>query len=307
MDQYAPDRDRAMELRHLRSFIAVAEELHFSRAARRLHIEQPALSQQIRQLERELGTRLFERTTRRVELTVPGRVLLDRARRVTDAADRSMADTRRAARGQLGWLVIGFVDSAAYGLLPPVLRELRRHAPDLSLELRELSTEAQLAGLLDDIDAGIVRDVDEFDGLDVTPLLTERLVVAVPAAHLLSGRDRVRLAELADEPFVSFPRERVPIIHDRLVELCRTTGGFQPQIAHHALQYPTMIGLVAAGYGVALVPDSLRVFRHGGVRYVALADDGAVSRLSLARRATNTEPATLTFVEIIRRSAAMAS
>ncbi len=293
-----------MELRHLRSFIAVAEELHFSRAAQRLHIEQPALSQQIRQLERELGTSLFDRTTRRVELTVPGTVLLDRARRVIAAADRSVADTRRAARGQLGWLTIGFVDSVAYSLLPPILRELKRRAPDLALDLRELSTEAQLAGLRDDIDAGIVRDVDSLDGLVITPLFAEPLVVAVPSSHELAARTVLTLTELADQPFISFPRDHVPIIHDRVVEICRTVGRFRPRIVHHALQYPTILGLVAADYGVALVPTSLQTFRHPHVRFVAVADDRVDSWLAVARAAGNDAPPTTAFIEITRSTAA---
>ncbi|MBW3604740.1 MAG: LysR family transcriptional regulator [Actinobacteria bacterium] len=297
-----------LELRHLRSFVAVGEELHFSRAARRLHIEQPALSQQIRQLERELGTSLFDRTTRRVELTTPGRVLLERARRVLAAVERGVSDTRRAARGELGWLVIGFVDSAAYSLLPPILRELRRAVPDLSLELRELSTEAQLTGLLDDIDVGIVRDVDAFDGLQVTPVLTEPLVAAVPAAHALAARSTLALSELAAEPFVSFPREHVPHIHDRLVEICRAVGGFPMRTTHQALQYPTILGLVAADYGVALVPASLRTFQHAGMAFVELSDAGAESRLAVARRAGNDAPATTTFIDVTRAAvAAMAS
>lgn len=289
-----------MELRHLRSFVAVAEELHFSRAARRLHIEQPALSQQIRQLEHELGATLFERTTRRVELTGPGRVLLERARTVLAAAERSVADTRRAATGQLGWLTIGFVDSAAYGVLPPILRALRATVPDLSLQLRELSTEAQLAALRDDIDVGIVRDVPAFDGLTITPLVTEPLVTAVPSTHPLARRDAVRLRDLADEEFISFPRDRVPRIHDRLVDLCRTIGGFRPRTGHHALQYPTILGLVAADYGIALVPAPLRTFAHAGVRFVDIADAGVVSELALARRAGDDAPPTMVVVEITR-------
>lgn len=293
-----------MELRHLRSFVAVAEELHFSRAARRLHIEQPALSQQIRQLERELGATLFERTTRRVELTVPGRVLLERARRVLDAVERSVGDTRRAARGELGWLVLGFVDSAAYTLLPPILRELRSRAPDLALELRELSTEAQLAGLLDDIDVGIVRDAGAVDGLTIAPLLTEPLVVAVPAASALATRPRVSLAELSGQQFVSFPRDHVPHIHDRLVDICRTVGGFQMHVAHHALQYPTILGLVAAAYGVALVPTSLQTFQHPGVVFVTLTDAAVDSQLAIARRIGNEAPPLHAFIEITRTAVA---
>ena len=287
-----------MELRHLRSFVAVAEELHFSRAARRLHIEQPALSQQIRQLERELGATLFERTTRRVALTVPGRVLLDHARRVLGGVQRGVSDTRRAARGELGWMVIGFVDSAAYTLLPPILRELRRQAPDLALDLRELSTEAQLAGLLDDIDVGIVRDAGSIDGLIITPLLTEPLVVAVPAAHPLAARPTLSLAELSTERFVSFPRDHVPHIHDRLVEICRAVGGFQMHVAHHALQYPTILGLVAADYGVALVPTSLQTFQHPGVVFVEVADEAVDSHLAIARRIGNDAPPLHVFVGI---------
>lgn len=294
-----------MELRHLRSFVAVAEELHFSRAARRLHIEQPALSQQIRQLERELGATLFERTTRRVELTVPGSVLLERARRVLDTVERGVSDTRRAARGELGWLVIGFVDSAAYTLLPPILRELRRRAPDLALDLRELSTDAQLAGLRDDVDVGIVRDAGTIDGLIIDPLLAEPLVVAVPSVHPLAARSQLALAELAGQPFVSFPRDHVPHIHDRLIDICHTVGGFGMRVAHHALQYPTILGLVAADYGVALVPTSLQLLQHPGVVFIEVTDEAVDSQLAIARRIGNDAPAVGVFTEITRTAISM--
>jgi DNA-binding transcriptional LysR family regulator len=268
-----------VELRHLRYFVAVAEELSFRRAAQRLHIAQPPLSQQIKQLETEVGALLLRRTSRHVELTDAGAVFLEQARRTLRDADQAIESARRTARGELGWLTVGFVDSAAYELLPPILRALRARALGVRLDLRELTTEQQLPALTDELDVGLVREVNDMPGLLRTPLLREPLLAAVPLGHPLASRRRVQLERLAAEQFVFFPRPRVPRVYDHLMALCRSAG-FSPRTSQEALQYPTMLGLVAAGFGIALVPACVRALHRSGVAYVPLADD-ATSELSL--------------------------
>lgn len=268
------------DLRLLSAFVAVAEEQHFRRAADRLHVTQPVLSRHLQQLEREVGVRLVERTTRRVELTDAGRVFLDASRQLLHDAERAAVRAQRAARGEIGSLTLGFVDSAAFALLPALLRELAADRPELTLGLRELSTEPQLAALREDVDVGVLREVEAAEGLVVRPLLTEPLWAALPGDHPLAGRDSLGLADLAHEPFVLFPRPQVPRVHDHLVAIC-DTAGFRPRIRAHALQYTTLLALVSAGQGVALVPAAARAIRRPDVTLLPLTDRHATSQLSL--------------------------
>jgi len=292
-----------LELRHLRSFVAVAEELSFRRAAQRLHIAQPPLSQQIKRLESEIGTLLLRRTSRHVELTDAGVVFLEHARRTLRDADLAVESARRTARGELGWLTVGFVDSAAYELLPPVLRAFRARAPGVRLELREIVTEAQLPALADELDVGLVREVEDLSGLRRILLLREPLLAALPIGHPLASRPRVQLAQLAAEPFILFPRASVPRVYDHLVALCRSAG-FSPRTAQEAFQYPTMLGLVAAGFGIALVPTCVRALRRAGIVYVPVTDAAATSELSLVTAADRDSAALDTFRTITTAVAA---
>ena len=270
-----------MELRTLRSFVVVAEERHFHRSAERLHIAQPALSQQIKRLEQELHVQLFVRTTRSVELTDAGRVLLDEARRVLAAADRATSAVQHAASGELGTVRIGFVASAALGLVPNILLAVQARWPRLDLQLIEATTDLQLQALRDGhLDIGIAREVDASPDLSVRPLLVEPLIVAVHETHALAERDRVALAELRDERLIVFPRTQVSRLFDHISALC-AGAGFRPQIAHEALQFPTILGLVAANTGIAIVPDSLRALRLPGLRYLDLVDSQATSTISV--------------------------
>lgn len=271
-----------MELRTLRSFVAVAEERHFHRAAERLHIAQPALSQQIKRLEQELHAQLFVRTTRSVELTDAGRVLLDEARRVLAAADRATSAVQHAASGELGTVRIGFVASAALGLVPRILLAVQERWPKLDLQLVEATTEEQLRALRDgEMDLGIARELQQrLPDLRVRRLMDERLVVAVHETHPLAERERVALAELREERFIVFPRTRVSRLLDHIMELC-AAAGFRPQIAHEAVQFPTILGLAAANTGIAVVPDAMRALRLPGLRYLDLADRRATSTLSV--------------------------
>ncbi|MGN6129808.1 MAG: LysR family transcriptional regulator [Nocardioidaceae bacterium] len=270
-----------MELRQLRYFVAVAEEKHFSRAAERLHIAQPALSQQVRRLEHEMKVQLLERTTRSVELTDAGRVLLDEARRVLAGADRALAAVHEAADGTTGLLRMGFVSSAALRIVPTLVLALHQQWPRVRLDLQEGTTDVQLDRIRQGtLDVGLVREMVEGLGFAVRPITKEPLVLAVPDNHRLAPRKRVHIADLAGEQFVVFPRSRVSRLYDHIAALCHQAG-VRFEIAQEAVQFPTILGLVAARTGVAIVPASLRALHLPGLTYLNLADKNAYSTVSI--------------------------
>lgn len=249
-----------MELRHLRYFVAVAEELHFGRAAERLRIAQPPLSRQIRDLEREVGTPLFERGARGVTLTPAGHAFLPEARLVLAQAERAQRTALRAAQGETGRLRVGFVEAATHsGILPDVLGFFRMHLPEIGLSLFEMDSLQQAEAFRDGrIDVGILHSppADAERWLHVEPVYADPMVAAFPGSHRLAGRARVSLADLAAEPWVMFPRPVGPLLHDEIIARCRAAG-FSPRVAQEAVTWHTIAGLVAAGVGIALVPRSL--------------------------------------------------
>ena len=219
-----------IELRHLRYFIAVAEELHFGRAADRLHMAQPPLSQQIRQLEAELGFQLFHRTKRSVELTEAGQVFLKDCRKIFRQLDQAVRTGQQASRGELGQLAIAFVSSAAYNILPPILQAFRAAMPQVRLELHELTTDQQVRWMQDGrIDVGFVRPPVEDEQLQLMTIFREPLVVALPIAHPLAEQPQVSLAALASEPFILFPRPLAPGLYDQIISLCQQAE-FSPTV-----------------------------------------------------------------------------
>ncbi len=257
-----------MELRQLRYFVAVAEELHFRRAAERLHISQPPLSQQIRALEEELGFALLVRTRRRVELTPAGAAFLRDARSILSELDGAVAGARRIDAGQTGRLRINFVGSALFSIVPGTVERFRRSRPGVALELRERATVDQLravrAGLAD---VGLVRPpIEEDDSFRVQTVLRERTLAALPAAHPLAALRRVPLRRLAAEPLVLFPRDQAPGFHDLLIDSLAGAGS-APRVIQYAPEMLTIIGLVAAGTGVSLVPASVARLALDGVAY----------------------------------------
>jgi DNA-binding transcriptional LysR family regulator len=264
-----------MELRHLRYFVAVAEELHFSRAAARLNIAQPPLSRQIRDLERELGAELLERVKRRVQLTPAGRAFLPEARLTLTQAERARRTAQRAARGEIGRLRVGFVEAATFsGILPDVLRFFRKHYPDVALELFELSSLQQAEALREGrIDVGLLHSPppDAEQWLQVERILRDPLVAALPLGHRLARRARLTLRALAPEPLLLFPRQNGPALYDRIIAAYRAAG-FSPSVVQEAAQMHTLAGLVAAGLGVALVPGSIVRLRRPGVVYRPVRD-----------------------------------
>lgn len=257
-----------MELRQLRYFIAVAEELSFSRAARRLHISQPPLSTQIKMLEGELGTRLFDRSNRGVSLTAAGSVFYEEMRAVLVRLEHGKTRTRQAGQGHVGTLSIGFVSIADYGILPPTLKEFRNRFPAVQVQLYELTTDVQIrevrAGHLDlGIALGPLQEAD----LVFEAVLHETLMLAAPTGHRLTkNKDALDLRALSKEEFIVPPRDIAPGLYDLIISRCYSSG-FVPRITQHARQMQTVISLVAAGMGVALVPSSVQNLKRAGVHY----------------------------------------
>jgi DNA-binding transcriptional LysR family regulator len=296
-----------MELRHLRYFIAVAEELHFGRAAQVLGISQPPLSQQIQALEHEVGARLFERTNRRVELSEAGRLFLHEARLVLAQVDKAADVARRAQQGELGELKIGFTSSAPFNSsIPQAIFAFRQAFPAVHLNLQEMSSAVVAESLVDEsIQVGLMRPLPLPDSLSVVELMREPLVAVLNAGHpLVQGSEcGLHLAQLADEPFVFFPRSYGSGLYAQLLNLARDAG-FSPHFAQEAREAMTIIGLVAAGLGVSVLPASYQRIRIDGVVYRTLLDQEAVTAVWLVQRKGAQTPMAKAFVELLRRKAA---
>lgn len=294
-----------IELRHLRYFIAVADELHFSRAAERLGMSQPPLSQQIRDLESLLGLRLLRRTNRRVELTDAGRVYLDAARDIVARVDEAADQARRAERGEIGELHVAFTRSTPLiERFPRAIRAFRDAYPAVRLVLVERNTLQQVACLLEGSQhVGLLRGGALPATLVSHKLVDDPLVAVLRADHPLATRKRARLRmdELADERFVVFSRAAGTGVHDQLLSMCRNAG-FVPRIAQEAGESSTMIGLVAAGLGVAVLPDSLRHVRVDGVAYVAIDSPDAASALHVTHRRDDASPLVKAFTTLMLKA-----
>lgn len=257
-----------MELRQLRYFVVVAEELHFGRAADRLHMAQPPLSQAIRRLEDELGVTLLERTTRRVALTPAGEQYLERARRILADVDAAAREAGRVAAGEVGRVVLGVVGSVTYALLPDLARRLREDFPDIEFEFTgELLTPQQLTGLRSGaLDVALMRSPVPAEDLLVRVLGREPLVAAIPATHPLARHDRIALADLREEPIVGYPSERRSVLHD-IVLTASQAQGFQPRQVAQVAQTSTLLVFVAAGIGLAVLPASAQRLGLAGVEF----------------------------------------
>ena len=279
-----------MNFQRLRYFVAVADELHFGRAAERLSMSQPPLSQQIRLLERELDTALFDRNTRRVSLTDAGTFLYPEAVRLLAAADGVDRLMDQHRHGRAGTLRVGFVDSAAYEAMPRVLSEYRRRWPRVGYELHSMSSDEQVQALrAGQIDLGIGRAAADSRNVEATLVMHEPLLVAAGAAHRLAGASQAGLQDLADEPIIGFSRSVSPSLHAVLASMLATEGvAYDPII--EATEYATILGFVAAGEGVAIVPASVQTFRPPGLRYLRLRDERAAVPLLLLTRAGEPPP-----------------
>ncbi len=279
-----------MNLRRLEYFVAVARQLHFGRAARDLHMAQPPLSQQIRLLEDDLGLALFDRSTRRVELTRAGEVLLSQAERLlanAESVDRVMEQFRS---GESGTLRLGFVDSAAFEVMPRFVREYRQRWPHVQFELSTNSSDLQAQALrAGELDLGIGRTAGDGKAIKARVLTTEPLVVAAPSDHRLAARKSTQLTQLAGESLIGFDRALSPTFHAELAALLTGAGfAYDPEI--EASEYTSVLGLVAAGQGVAIVPATVCSFQAPGLSYVRLRDRAATARLLLLRRTDDELP-----------------
>jgi DNA-binding transcriptional LysR family regulator len=274
-----------VELRHLRYFAAVAEELHFGRAAQRLHIVQPALSKQIASLEAELGLQLFHRTKRRVTITDAGRALYEDVRVILQRVDRAVETAQMTAAGQIGSLDIGFISPAMWSVLPSVLEKHHRRLPDVRFRLAELSSVAQVAALRDGtLDAGFVRmPMRDYDDVEFTVVHRERFVVTLPDRHPAARHTSLDLAELATEPFIFVPRRVEPGYYDRCIALCQAFG-FSPTIVEEGTGPTAICGMVATGLGITLSPASILNAPWPGVVFRELDRAGLELELAVATR-----------------------
>lgn len=295
----------SIELRHLRYFTAVAEELNFTRAAARLHMAQPPLSQQIRQLEEELGVRLFDRTKHEVKLTDAGRVVLAEARRTLEQAERVAIAAQRVSQGVFGRLRVGFPGSFPHTTLPAILRTFRAKFPGVELTLHERSTEEQIEALeAGAIDVGFLRlPVENAPaGLAIQPILREPLIVALPKRHALARRPKVTARALANEPFILFPRHGAPGLYDQIEAICRRAK-FKPSVAQEATQIQTIISLVSAGLGVAIVPQSMQTLHREQVVYRPLAGKSVMTEMAIAYEKDNPSMALRSFLGVLASEA----
>jgi len=293
-----------LELRQLRYFVTVAEELHFGRAAIRLHMTQPPLSQAIAALEGLLGAPLFLRNRRAVALTPAGSALLPEARRMLAEGDALPELVRRAAAGEAGRLALAFITSADYSVLPPFLRRYSERYPAVHLSLREATSDVQIDELLRGrIDAGLLipplPDKARAE-LDYMKVLDEPLILCAPASLALPPDGApVKLQDLPPLPLIIFPREVSPALHDAILS-CWRAAGITPAIGQQAIQMQTIVGLVSAGMGLALVPQSVSNLMRPGVEYRALADSTPRVDTGIAWRRDNPSPVLQGFLELLR-------
>jgi len=296
-----------MDLRHLRYFVAVAEERHFGRAAARLHMAQPPLSQQIRQLETELGVELFHRTTRRVDLTDAGRAYLLRATAILADVDDAAHEARRVAAGAVGHLTIGCVGSATYSLLPALSRRLCAELPGVDFSFRgEMLAPDQIEALRTRaIDVALLRPPVADASLTTTILRHDRLVVAVPHDHPLAHTTHMRPTDLDGADLIVYSADRRSVMYGVVLRLFRDAG-IEPRIRHEVGETSTLITLVAGGLGVAVVPEPATALALDGVTYRPLTRPAASIDLAVAYRADRTEPHLTRTINVIKQIAASA-
>lgn len=291
-----------MELRHLRYFVVVAEEQHFTRAAQRLHMAQPPLSHAIRQLESELGVELLRRSTRKVTLTEAGSAYLERARAILGDVDDAAVHARQVAAGVTGRLSLACVGSATYSLLPQLSRGLATELPGIDFAFRgELLVPDQVAALRDGtIDIALLRPPVADLGVTLETVRRDRLVVAVPDGHPLARARQVRCEQLAGTDLIVHSAQRRSVMYDVVLGLLHDAG-VDTHIRHEVGETSTLITLVAGGLGVAVVPEPVSALRLAGVVYRPLVRPAASVELAVARRAVRQEPHLLQAIEVIKQ------
>lgn len=291
-----------MEIRHLRYFCVLAEQLHFTKAALLLNVAQPALSHQLKQLEEELGTQLVERTNRRVRLTAAGEVFLARATRILEQLDQAARETSRAGQGDAGTLVIGVVSTAVCSLLPELLRSFRRESPHITIDIREMEPIEQVEALRKEvIDIGLLFLSVEDPALDSLVVSRERLILALPTGHRAASHEKVRLRDLVGETFLIPRRQPVPGFHELVLDTLQEAGISEPRLQPTRL-LQTAVFLVSGQLGVALVPESFRQhLKIRGCVYRDLAGEPSYADLIGLWRRNNVPPALRRFIQQLKR------
>jgi DNA-binding transcriptional LysR family regulator len=290
--------EMTMELRHIRYFLAVAEERHFTKAAAKVGIGQPPLSQQIKDLEAEIGTPLFHRVPHGAELTAAGEAFLQGVKEMPTLAERAIKAARRAARGKTGSLRVGFTASAAFNaVVPSAIRAFRRAYADVELLLEEANTTRLVAGLQDgSLDVAFLRPgAAGSEAFQLRLLSEEPMMVALPVRHPVAAQQEVELATLKEVPFLLFPRAVGPTLYDSIISTCRAAG-FEPIIGQFAPQIASVVNLVAAELGVSIVPASMSQLQVSGVTYRPIAGQAATARLALAYRRGETSAVVRNFI-----------
>ncbi|WP_100487368.1 acetoin biosynthesis transcriptional regulator AlsR [Sporolactobacillus pectinivorans] len=290
-----------MELRHLIYFITVAEELHFGRAAERLQMTQPPLSKQIQQLEEEMGVTLFKRNKRHVELTTAGEFFLPEARQAIAQIDQAVDTAQRAQRGEFGRLVIGFVGSATYDILPQFIREYRRIFPHVAVILHEMSTPAQVSALIGGrIDVGLLHPPVSSSLIETAPAKRGFAALSLSKNDPLARQDKIRIEDLRDKPFIVVSREIWPGLYDEFLSLFQNVD-FTPKIVQEATEYQMVVGLVSAGIGIGVVPATAEKLFNLEVVYRRIEDHPLHAVLSMAHLKKNSNPALKQFISLTRR------
>ena len=289
-----------MELRHLRYFLTVAEELHFGRAAKKLNIAQPPLSQQIKQLEQELDVKLFNRTKPRIQLTHAGHEFLSRVQSILSNVETAVRETQRVEHGGKGKLTIGFTVAPSYNLLPKIIREYRFLYPEVDLDLQELASEEQIKALeQEEIQIGFLRSPIDHNWIEVQVLIHDNFLIALPEDHPASVEEVVELSSLHNGSFIMFPRKLSPYYYDEIISLCRSSG-FSPNIVFEVRQMQTIINLVASGLGIALVPESVKIIQRSGTVFRPLTKKAGFD-IAVAWRKNDHNSLVQNFLSVTRR------
>jgi len=293
-----------MEMHQLRYFAAVARTGSFSRAAECCHVSQPSLSQQILKLEREIGTRLFIRHPRRVELTEAGRLFRERAARIVEEADLALAEAQNAGRGESGWLVLGFAGSIVFHpLVASLMQRYRRDYPGVLIKCEESNSPALLDKVLEvRVDAALIRLPLDCRELAVQPLVEEEFLAVLPSGHRASADSALALRALSGDPLVLFPRSIGPDLYDAIVGACHAAG-FTPAIGMESPQISSAVNMVAAGFGVTLIPESVRQVQARGVTYHALQGEPLRTGIALVHRPREKSPVIRNLARAVRELA----
>ncbi|KHD85246.1 acetoin biosynthesis transcriptional regulator AlsR [Heyndrickxia ginsengihumi] len=287
-----------MELRHLHYFLTVAEELHFGRAAERLQMTQPPLSQQIRQLEAEVGVDLFKRSKRHVELTIPGKVFLKEVKQIIEHLDIAVENAQRAERGEFGNVIVGFVGSATYDILPDIVREFRLKYPKIAVSLHELSTPDQIRALnRKEIDVGLLHPPINDPLIETKTIQQGAAALAFPKNHPLAKKEVIEIEDLIDIPFVVVSRDIWPGLYDEFVSAFHDAS-FTPNIVQEATEYQMVIGLVQAGIGIGVLPKTAEKLFNLDIVYREIEHHPLNTVLALAHRKDDYSPALANFLQL---------